>query len=132
MTQATFQASGAATKVRRRVQDYTADLGEGMVVLDCVTRFRQRSPHLGLPLDCKAGKCGSCSAEINGKPRLMCMTRMDGHRHVKPGETIILEPMHTFPLIGDLVTDVSWNYRVNKMIPAFQPRKPDARTAPGA
>ena len=73
--------------------------------------------------NCKAGKCGSCSAEINGKPRLMCMTRMDTFT---PGETITVAPMKTFPIIRDLVTDVSFNYEKAKSIPAFKPRPKEA------
>ena len=50
---------------------------EGMVVLDAVHRSRpSRRNDLAVRWNCKAGKCGSCSAEINGKPRLMCMTRL--------------------------------------------------------
>jgi succinate dehydrogenase / fumarate reductase iron-sulfur subunit len=73
--------------------------------------------------NCKAGKCGSCSAEINGKPRLMCMTRLSELDLTKP---VTIEPMRTFPHVRDLVTDVSWNYRVKKKIKPFTPRKPDA------
>jgi succinate dehydrogenase / fumarate reductase iron-sulfur subunit len=126
MTQATFRiwrgdASGGA------FQDYTAEVGEGVVVLDCVHQIQAtQAPDLACRWNCKAGKCGSCSAEINGRPRLMCMTRMDDTRYVTPGQTITVEPMHTFPLLKDLVTDVSWNYKINKTIPPFQPRPPDA------
>jgi succinate dehydrogenase / fumarate reductase iron-sulfur subunit len=105
-------------------QTYTAEVGEGMVVLDCVHQIQAtQAPDLACRWNCKAGKCGSCSAEINGKPRLMCMTRMES---LSAGQPIVLQPIKTFPLIKDLVTDVSWNYRVNRMIPPFTPRKPDA------
>jgi succinate dehydrogenase / fumarate reductase iron-sulfur subunit len=105
-------------------KDYTAEVGEGVVVLDCVHQIQAtQAPDLACRWNCKAGKCGSCSAEINGKPRLMCMTRMDTVPQDMP---VILQPMKAFPLIKDLVTDVSWNYKVNKMIPPFQPRPPDA------
>jgi succinate dehydrogenase / fumarate reductase iron-sulfur subunit len=123
MTQATFNiwrgdASGGAFKT------YTADVGEGMVVLDAVHQIQAtQAPDLACRWNCKAGKCGSCSAEVNGKPRLMCMTRMDT---IPIDQPITLQPMKTFPLIKDLVTDVSWNYKVNKMIPPFKPRPPDA------
>ncbi len=122
MPQVTFniwrgdQAAGA-------FKTYTAEVGEGMVVLDCVHQIQAtQAPDLACRWNCKAGKCGSCSAEINGKPRLLCMTRMDTIPTDKP---ITLQPIKTFPLIKDLVTDVSWNYRVNKMIPPFKPRPPD-------
>jgi succinate dehydrogenase / fumarate reductase iron-sulfur subunit len=81
------------------------------------------SPDLAVRWNCKAGKCGSCGGEVNGKPRLMCMDRMDKY---PPGEPIVVRPMKSFPVMKDLVTDVSWNYTVNKKIPPFQMRKPAA------
>jgi succinate dehydrogenase / fumarate reductase, iron-sulfur subunit len=100
--------------------DYTVDLEPGMVVLDAVLEIqRSQAQDLAVRWNCKAAKCGSCSAEINGKPRLMCKTRID---HLPAGEPITVEPMRAFPPIRDLVTDVSWNYEVNKKIPPFTPR----------
>ena len=104
---------------------YDLTLSEGMVVLDAVHAIQAgQSPELACRWNCKAGKCGSCSAEINGRPRLMCMTRMD--QVIDEGPTTI-KPMKTFPLIKDLVTDVSFNYRVGKKIPALDPKPKDAR-----
>jgi succinate dehydrogenase / fumarate reductase iron-sulfur subunit len=94
-----------------------------MVVLDCIHKIQAEQAHdLAVRWNCKAGKCGSCSAEINGQPRLMCMTRMDT---LPDGKPVTVEPMRTFPSIRDLVTDVSWNFRVKKRIKPFKPRKPD-------
>jgi succinate dehydrogenase / fumarate reductase iron-sulfur subunit len=122
MPQATFKI-WRGDRDHGQFEQYTAEVEEGVVVLDCVHQIqRTQAPDLACRWNCKAGKCGSCSAEINGKPRLMCMTRMDT---LPPGEVITLEPMRAFPLMKDLVTDVSWNYKVNKMIPKFTPRKPD-------
>ena len=105
-------------------KEYTAEITEGMVVLDAVHQIQAtQAPDLACRWNCKAGKCGSCSAEINGKPRLLCMTRMDTVPLDKP---IVLRPMKAFPLIKDLVTNVSWNYRVNQMIPPFRPKAPEA------
>ena len=105
-------------------KDYQSEASEGMVVLDVVHRIQaEQAPDMAVRWNCKAGKCGSCSAEINGKPRLMCMTRMDTLPVDKP---ITLQPMQAFPLIRDLVTDVSWNYAVKRKIKPFTPRKPDA------
>jgi succinate dehydrogenase / fumarate reductase iron-sulfur subunit len=104
--------------------DYQNPVTEGMVVLDAVHQVQaEQANDLACRWNCKAGKCGSCSAEINGKPRLMCMTRMDTLPLDQP---ITIEPMKAFPLIRDLVTDVSWNYRVKKQIKPFKPRPPDA------
>src|SRR5437773_6014315 len=123
MSQALFKIwRGDATAGEFR--DYTAEIGEGTVVLDAVHQIQAtQASDLACRWNCKAGKCGSCSAEINGKPRLMCMTRMDTIPADKP---IILQPMKSFPIIKDLVTDVSWNYKVNKMIPPFKPRAREA------
>jgi succinate dehydrogenase / fumarate reductase iron-sulfur subunit len=105
-------------------KNYDCEVSEGMVVLDVVHRIQaEQANDLAVRWNCKAGKCGSCSAEINGKPRLMCMTRMDTLPTDRP---ITLQPMHAFPMIRDLVTDVSWNYRVKQKIKPFRPRKPDA------
>src|SRR5882724_4411859 len=110
-------------KTAGQFQDYQAEIGEGMVVLDAVHQIQATQANdLACRWNCKAGKCGSCSAEINGKPRLMCMTRMTDLDLDQP---VTVEPMHTFPLIRDLVTDVSWNFRVKKKIKKFKPRKPD-------
>jgi succinate dehydrogenase / fumarate reductase iron-sulfur subunit len=94
-----------------------------MVVLDALHYIQGHlAPDLAVRWNCKAGKCGSCSAEVNGRPRLTCKTRMDS---LPQNEPITVMPLKTFPVIKDLVTDVSWNYRVNKKIPPFTP-KPDA------
>jgi succinate dehydrogenase / fumarate reductase, iron-sulfur subunit len=104
--------------------DYRADVSEGMVVLDAVHRIQaDQAPDLAVRWNCKAGKCGSCSAEINGSPRLMCMTRLSSLRIDEP---ITIEPMRAFRPVRDLVTDVSWNYEVKKKIAPFTPRPPDA------
>ena len=106
-TQALFRiwrgdASGGA------FQDYKTDVDEGMVVLDAIHRIQaNQAPDMAVRWNCKAGKCGSCSAEINGVPKLMCMTRLNELNLDMP---VIVEPMHAFPSIRDLVTDVSWNF----------------------
>ena len=104
--------------------DYSTDVTEGMVVLDAVHQIQAESaPDLACRWNCKAGKCGSCSAEINGKPKLMCMTRLDT---IDLSETVTIEPIRAFPPIKDLITDVSWNFEVKKRIKKFKPRPPDA------
>ena len=103
--------------------DYQTEVSEGMVVLDAVHRIQAESASdLGVRWNCKAGKCGSCSAEVNGMPRLMCMTRMEDLPQDRP---VTLEPLQAFPAITDLVTDVSWNYEVKRRIKPFAPREPD-------
>ena len=105
-------------------RDYGVDTVPGMVVLDAIHQIQAtQAPDLAVRWNCKAGKCGSCSAEINGSPKLMCMTRLNSLPLDAP---VTVEPMRAFPLVKDLVTDVSWNYRVKKRIKPFQPRQPDA------
>jgi len=105
-------------------EDYTTEYEPGMVVLDVVHKVQAEQAHdLAVRWNCKAGKCGSCSAEVNGMPRLMCMTRLDT---LPLDEPVTIEPMQAFPHIRDLVTDVSWNFRVKKQIKPFRPRPPDA------
>jgi len=105
-------------------QDYTTEISEGMVVLDAMHRIQaEQANDLALRWNCKAGKCGSCSAEVNGVPRLMCMTRLNDLELDRP---VIVEPMRAFPLVRDLVTDVSWNFRVKKTIRPFAPRPADS------
>lgn len=103
---------------------YETEVTEGMVVLDAVHQIQAESANdLAVRWNCKAGKCGSCSAEINGHPKLMCMTKLSD---LPPDKPVQIEPMRSFPSIRDLVTDVSWNFRVKKQIKQFKPRKPDA------
>src|SRR5579871_4272272 len=105
-----------------RFEDYKTEFAEGMVVLDVVHRIQaEQANDLAVRWNCKAGKCGSCSAEINGNPKLMCMTRLEDLPADKP---VTIEPMRAFPHVRDLVTDVSWNFEVKKRIKEFTPRKP--------
>lgn len=107
-----------------KFEEYATEISEGMVVLDAMHQIQTESAgDLAVRWNCKAGKCGSCSAEVNGMPKLMCMTRLSDLPIERP---VTVEPMKTFPLIKDLVTDVSWNYRVKKKIKKFKPRRPDA------
>ena len=102
-----------------KLEDFQVEVNEGEVVLDIIHRLQAtQAPDLAVRWNCKAGKCGSCSMEINGKPRLGCMTRMSTFEE---DETITVTPMRTFPVIKDLVTDVSYNYEKARETPAFEP-----------
>ena len=106
------------------LKDYATTITSGMVVLDAVHQIQaEQAGDMAVRWNCKAGKCGSCSAEVNGSPRLMCMTRLSDLPLDAP---VTVEPMRCFPPIRDLVTDVSWNFRVKKGIAKFKPRTPDA------
>ena len=104
-------------------QTYETEYSEGMVVLDVVHKIQaEQANDLAVRWNCKAGKCGSCSAEVNGMPKLMCMTRMNT---LPVDEPITVEPMQAFPVEKDLVTDVSVNYEIKRRIKKFSPRTPD-------
>ncbi|GAA0961126.1 succinate dehydrogenase/fumarate reductase iron-sulfur subunit [Kribbella koreensis] len=101
------------------LEDFEVEVNEGEVVLDVIHRLQAtQTPDLAVRWNCKAGKCGSCSAEINGMPKLMCMCRMNTFEE---GETVTVTPLRTFPVIKDLVTDVSFNYQKAREVPAFAP-----------
>jgi len=101
------------------LQDFTVEVNEGEVVLDIIHRLQAtQAQDLAVRWNCKAGKCGSCSAEINGRPRLLCMTRMSTFAET---DVITVTPLRTFPVIKDLVTDVSFNYEKAREIPSFTP-----------
>ncbi|WP_019932110.1 succinate dehydrogenase/fumarate reductase iron-sulfur subunit [Nocardia sp. BMG111209] len=101
------------------LQDFTVEVNEGEVVLDIIHRLQAtQASDLAVRWNCKAGKCGSCSAEVNGRPRLLCMTRMSTFT---TEEVVTVTPMRTFPVIRDLVTDVSFNYEKARQIPSFTP-----------
>ncbi|HXX38208.1 MAG TPA: succinate dehydrogenase/fumarate reductase iron-sulfur subunit [bacterium] len=122
MADATFHVF-RGDKSGGELRTYQVPIIEGMVVLDAIHYIQQHQDStLACRWNCKAAKCGSCSAEVNGKPRLMCKTRLDEFA----GRPVTVRPMKTFPLIKDLVTDVSWNYRVNQEIPPFTPAPGDA------
>ena len=122
MAQATFRiwrgdAEGG------RFADYMTEVSEGMVALDAVLQIQSLDANdLAVRWNCKAGKCGSCSAEINGMPKLMCMARLSD---LDLGRPVTVEPIKAFPPIRDLVTDVSWNYEVKKRIKPFKPGPPE-------
>ena len=122
MTTTTFRI-WRGDKAGGQFKDYRTEVTEGMVVLDAVHQIQAESaPDLACRWNCKAGKCGSCSAEINGKPRLMCMTRMNLFAE---GEAISVAPIRTFPIIRDLVADVSYNYEKAKQVPPLRLKPPD-------
>ncbi len=123
MAQRTFEVYRGTDRAGE-LEEYRIEAEEGMVVLDGLHRIQaEHAPDLAVRWNCKAGKCGSCGCEVNGKPRLTCMTRLSDY---PAGEKITVMPMKAFPVIRDLVVDVSQNYRNNASIPRFKPRPKDA------
>jgi succinate dehydrogenase / fumarate reductase iron-sulfur subunit len=119
MAEAHLQVFRGTPETDGRFESFDVPVEEGMVVLDALHWIQgNAAPDLAVRWNCKAAKCGSCGAEVNGRPRLMCKTRLSDF---DLEESITVEPMRTFPLIRDLVTDVSWNYEVNRSIQPFTP-----------
>ncbi len=109
-----------------RFEEYEVEVDPTMVVLDVVHKIQAlNNPELAVRWNCKAGKCGSCGAEVNGNPKLMCMSKLSDYNLNQP---LMVQPMKSFPLIKDLVTDVSWNYEVNKRIKPYS--HPEGLTDP--
>jgi succinate dehydrogenase / fumarate reductase iron-sulfur subunit len=105
---------------RGELVPYTTNVSEGMVVLDAVHQIQaEQANDLAVRWNCKAGKCGSCSAEVNGMPKLMCMTRLSD---LDLSKAVTVEPMRAFPLLRDLVTDVSWNFAMKRTVAPFTRR----------
>jgi succinate dehydrogenase / fumarate reductase iron-sulfur subunit len=118
-----FSISRGTAHDEGKYQDFEIEVSEGMVVLDAILKIQaEQANDLAVRWNCKAGKCGSCSAEVNGHPRLTCMTRLG---EVSGSQPVRVGPMRAFPVIRDLVTDVSWNFEVKKKIKEFRPRPPD-------
>ncbi|MHA1991416.1 MAG: succinate dehydrogenase/fumarate reductase iron-sulfur subunit [Candidatus Hodarchaeales archaeon] len=102
-----------------KMEAYKIEVEPGSVVLDAIHALQaQHTPDYAVRWNCKAGKCGSCSMEVNGIPRLSCMTKLSEFDLTEP---IVVKSMKTFPLIKDLVVDVSWNFENNKKIPPYKP-----------
>lgn len=100
-----------------KMVDYEMSVDRKMVILDAILEVQALlEPDLAVRWNCKAGKCGSCSAEVNGNPRLTCMSKLTDYDLDK---SVVIKPMKAFPLLKDLVTDVSWNYEVNKKIKPY-------------
>jgi len=120
MSDAVFQVF-RGDREKNEMKEYKVPITTGMVVLDAIHYIQgYLEPDLAVRWNCKAAKCGSCSAEVNGRPRLMCKVRID---NIDTSHPVIVKPIKSFPVIKDLVTDVSWNYRVNQKIQPFKPRQ---------
>ncbi len=108
---------------RGELVNYKCEVTEGMVVLDAIHKIQSNQANdLACRWNCKAGKCGSCGVEINGKPKLACMTRMN---EFEEEQTVVITPLKSFPVIKDIVSDVSWNYKQNEKIIPFSPSEKD-------
>ncbi|MDB5077270.1 MAG: Succinate dehydrogenase iron-sulfur subunit [Chloroflexi bacterium] len=86
------------------LQSYVIPYREDMVVLDALNYIKSYvDGTLSFRWSCRMGICGSCGMTVNGTPTLTCASFL---RDFFPGE-IVVEPLANFPLVRDLVIDMS-------------------------
>ncbi len=113
-----YRSSGEG---RGRFQEFSVPFEEGMTVLGAMRYVEQNlDTTLAVRWNCKAARCGSCAAEINERPALMCKTRVES---LGMDSTITVTPMKAYPNVRDLVSDPTENFDISGRIPAFKPKK---------
>jgi succinate dehydrogenase/fumarate reductase iron-sulfur protein len=84
--------------------EYEVPYREDMVVLDALNHIKDHvDGSLAYRWSCRMGVCGSCGMMVNGEPRLTCATFL---REFHP-EPVVVEPLQYFPVVRDLVVDMS-------------------------
>jgi fumarate reductase iron-sulfur subunit len=84
--------------------EYDVPYREDMVVLDALNHIKDDlDGSLAFRWSCRMGVCGSCGMMVNYKPRLTCSTFLREFR----SQPIVVEPLENFPVIRDLVVDMS-------------------------
>ena len=98
---------------------------ENMNVLDVVNYIQNNlDPSLAFRYSCRAGMCGTCSMRINGKNRWTCRTSFQGFE----GKELIIEPLPHYPIIKDLVVDMSPFFdRYRRVRSEFVPKIPESQ-----
>jgi succinate dehydrogenase / fumarate reductase, iron-sulfur subunit len=88
---------------RPYMQDYRIELlASDHMLLDVILRLKRQDPTLTLRKSCREGVCGSDAMNINGRNGLACITRV---RDLKL--PVVLRPLPGFPIIRDLVVDMT-------------------------
>jgi len=111
-----------------RFQEYDVPVAEGTTVLDALVDAQRRlDPTLAFRYACRVGMCGSCAMVINGRERWACRTLV-GRLGRGP---VTVRPLYHFPLIRDLVVDMSpFREKMTSVGAAFVPADGPARFAP--
>ena len=116
-----------------RLATYAVPEQESQTVLDVVTYIqRHLDPTLSYRFACRVGMCGSCAMTVNGIARWTCRTHV---RKVARKGRIELGPLANFPVIKDLVTDMTgffekWTRAKGAFVPAAEPPKDFATVPP--
>ena len=106
-----------------RWQDYRVDTGPETTVLDALVAIqREQDATLAFRYACRVGMCGSCAMVVNGRERWACRTRLAA----LGGGAVTVRPLYHFPLLRDLVVDMTtFDTRMRAVDAVFRPA-PDA------
>jgi fumarate reductase iron-sulfur subunit len=76
------------------------------VVLDALNHIKDKQDGtLTYRWSCRMGICGSCGMMVNGEPKLTCATFLTDY--ARKGTKIRVEPLRYFPVVRDLVTELT-------------------------
>ena len=85
---------------------YEVPVHKEWVVLDALNYIKDKvDGSLTYRWSCRMGICGSCGMMVNGEPKLTCATFLSSYAH--NGNKIRVEPLRYFPVVRDLVTELS-------------------------
>ena len=85
-------------------QEFTVPFNPGMTVLEGLVYIKENlDSTLAFRTSCRMGICGSCGMLINNYPKLACQTQVTDLHSAQ----VIVKPLPNFPLIKDLVTDLT-------------------------
>ncbi len=85
------------------MQDFDEPLNNGdRMLLDVILRLKAQDNTLTVRKSCREGVCGSDAMNINGRNGLACITRVWDLK-----EPVVLRPLPSFPVIRDLVVDMT-------------------------
>lgn len=99
-------------------------MGPDTTLLDALVEIQRGQDHtLAFRYACRVGMCGSCAMVVNGRERWACRTRLAA----LGTEVVDVRPLYHFPLLRDLVVDMTpFTARMRAVGAALVPR-PDAR-----
>ena len=86
------------------VDTFQVEARTGMNLLEALLRIQdQKDPTLSFRFSCRGAVCGSCAMKVNGELVLACRTQV---RNLL-GKAVFIEPLPYFPVIRDLIVDLS-------------------------
>ena len=86
------------------LQRFEVPLRPEWVILDALNYIKDKvDGSLTFRWSCRMGVCGSCGMMVNGEPKLTCATFL----HKYEGKAVRVEPLRYFPVVRDLVIEMS-------------------------